>query len=193
MNATRQLCLISSLIPISHAPFVHYFVMMPVIAKADPDEAPALTAIAHQAKRAWGYPEAWILAWREALTLDRHYLLTHIVNAIRDHNDLLGFYSLVALDRSQHQWELDHLWLVPTAMGRGLGRALFEHAVGQARLAGARRLRILSDPNAEPFYHRMGAQTVGRVDASIGGVERWLPEMELRLGSRAGADSAEGP
>jgi GNAT superfamily N-acetyltransferase len=166
---------------------------MPSIAKSHPQDAPALTAIAHEAKRSWGYPEAWIRAWRDDLTLDQAYIESNLVFALRDQDRLLGFYSLIPLDSIEGRWELDNLWLVTATRGQGLGRALFEHAVNQARVAGARRLRILSDPHAEAFYHRMGAQTVGRLDASIGGVERWLPEMELVLEDHHGPGSPERP
>jgi len=162
------------------------------IVRATPDDAATLTAVAHDAKRFWGYPEAWIRSWRDDLTLDQAYIQSYLVYAIRDHDSLLGFYSLIPLDSMENVCDLDHLWVVPTAMGRGLGRALFEHAVDQARGRGARRFRILSDPHAEAFYHRMGARTVGRLDASIGGVERWLPEMELTLEDGPGPQSPDG-
>ena len=165
---------------------------MPTIVESRPHEAPALTRIAHSAKRFWGYPEAWIRSWRDDLTLDQAYIQAHLVYAVRDHDHWLGFYSLAPLD-TEDRLELDHLWVVPTAMGRGFGRALFEHAVDQARRAGARRLRILSDPHAEAFYRRMGARTVSRLDASIGGIERWLPEMELVLEDEPGPGSPQGP
>ncbi len=164
---------------------------MPLIVRANPNEAPALTAIAHQAKRFWGYPEAWIRSWRDDLTLDQAYIQSHIVYTIRDQRSLVGFYGLVSLNTADHQWELDHLWVVPAAMGRGLGRALFDHAVDQARRVGARRLRILSDPHAQAFYRRMGACAVGRVDGSIGGVERWLPTMELVIEGGPSPESSD--
>ena len=164
---------------------------MPLIVRANPNDAATLTAIAHQAKRFWGYPQAWILAWRDDLTLDQAYIQSHIVYAIRDQDSLVGFYGLVPRNTVEQGWELDHLWVVPAAMGRGLGRALFHHAVDQARRVGARRLRILSDPHAEAFYRRMGASTVGRVDGSIGGAERWLPTMELVIEGHPSPESSD--
>lgn len=170
----------------------NYLGRMTTIVECHPQDAQALTEIAHSAKRHWGYPEAWIQSWRDELTLDQAYIQSHSVYGIRDHIRLFGFYSLVQLDSMENRWELDHLWVIPTAMGRGHGRALFKHAVDQARRMGARRLRILSDPHAEAFYHRMGARTVDRLDAAIGGVERWLPEMELVIGEVPGPQSPDG-
>ena len=60
-------------------------------------------------------------------------------------------------------------------MGRGIGRALFEHAVEQARRLGSHALKIESDPNAEGFYKRMGAHRVGETITAIDGQRRELP------------------
>jgi GNAT superfamily N-acetyltransferase len=60
-------------------------------------------------------------------------------------------------------------------MGRGVGRALFEHALEQARRLGHRTLRIEADPNAEGFYTRMGARHVGVTVTNIEGQRRELP------------------
>ena len=57
--------------------------------------------------------------------------------------------------------DLLHLWVLPEAMRRGVGRSLFSHALERARNLGFRELEIESDPNAEGFYQRMGAQRVG--------------------------------
>jgi GNAT superfamily N-acetyltransferase len=66
------------------------------------------------------------------------------------------------------------------AMGRCAGRALFEASAGLARRLGARRMSILADPHAAPFYERMGARLTGRApsDAIPG---RTLPLYEYDL------------
>ena len=150
------------------------------IERAVPGEAAILTNIAHAAKRHWGYPDAWIQAWKEDLTLDQEYIRVQLVFTVRDPQPI-GFYAIIPLEHEE-RWDLDHMWVHPSAMGHGHGRALLHHAADQARKVGARGLRILSDPHAESFYLCMGATRVGRVEASIDGVERWLPEMDLHLG-----------
>jgi len=76
--------------------------------------------------------------------------------------------------------ELDLMFVDPPAMNRGAGRALFNAAVGLARRLGARRMPILADPNATPFYERMGARFVADApsDAIPG---RTLPLYEYDL------------
>lgn len=84
----------------------------------------------------------------------------------------VGFYALTSENDEMH---LDHLWIAPHAMGRGIGRALFEHALAQTKSLGHRTLKVESDPNAEGFYTRMGARRVGVNVTNIDGQRRELP------------------
>src|SRR5688572_22809252 len=61
---------------------------------------------------------------------------------------------------------LDHLWVVPSFMGRCVGRALFLHAAEIARASGAIRMKIVGDSYAERFYSCMNATLYGRESAS---------------------------
>ena len=73
---------------------------------------------------------------------------------------------------------LEHLWVLPEAMGRGIGRALFSHAVQRAKALGVQAIRIESDPYAEKFYERMGARRVGENRSEVDGQVRLLPVMQ---------------
>ena len=76
---------------------------------------------------------------------------------------------------------LDHLWVLPRAMVRGVGRALFQHAEEVARASGAVRIRIIGDPHAEQFYARMDATVYGRGPARMDETDRFLPLLEKSL------------
>ena len=64
--------------------------------------------------------------------------------------------------------------------GQGLGRQLVAHALAHARVSGAVGLDIAADPNAEPFYLRLGGRRVGDSAAPVpGDAERRLPLLVL--------------
>lgn len=149
------------------------------IRRARESDAAELTRIAHEAKRHWGYPERWIELWRDDLTLDPEFIAGNEVYLAEEGGEALGCYSLVAGSPS---WTLEDLWIRPAAMGRGLGRRLFEHARAVAAEAGASVLEIDADPNAEAFYLHMGAVRVGEVRSEIDGQPRVRPLLHLRLG-----------
>ncbi|PAP75608.1 GNAT family N-acetyltransferase [Rubrivirga marina] len=152
---------------------------MPSIRPARPAEADRLTEIALAAKRHWGYPETWMDAWRDALAFTPDGVEAHLVHVATEADDVPV--ACVALSVDGDAVELEHLWVEPAAMGRGLGRALFEHAVRVARDAGGTALFIDSDPFAEPFYQRMGAERVGWTRADVLGERRELPRLRFDL------------
>jgi len=142
------------------------------IVRAEPQDADALTEIAYAAKRHWGYPERWIECWRDTLTIRSEFIAADVAWCAMEDSRAVGFYLLTSESDGLH---LDHLWILPDAMGRGIGRSLFEHAVEEARTLGHRTLKIEADPNAEGFYTRMGARRVGETVTEIEGQRRELP------------------
>jgi GNAT superfamily N-acetyltransferase len=142
------------------------------IVRAKPEDAAVLTEIAFAAKRHWGYPERWIESWRDTLTIREDFIAANVTYSAMEDGRAVGFYLLTTESDGLH---LDHLWIAPHAMGRGIGRALFEHAVEQAKGLGYQAIKIEADPNAEGFYERMGAKRVGINVTEIEGELRQLP------------------
>jgi GNAT superfamily N-acetyltransferase len=144
------------------------------ILPAKPDDATALTDIAFAAKRHWGYPEKWMEGWRDALTIRPEFITSHETYVAILDNHMVGFH---ALGRKDDKLELLHMWVLPEAMGRGIGRRPFFHAVQRARELGCRELEIESDPNAEEFYLHMGAHRIGVTVKDLDGQRRELPVL----------------
>lgn len=153
------------------------------IVRTEPEDADALTEIAHAAKRHWGYPERWIESWRDILTMRPEFIAENVAYSAIEEDRAVGFYVLTTEADGPH---LDHLWIAPHAIGRGIGRALFDHAVEQARRLGHRTLKIEADPHAEGFYARMGARRVGEAVTEIDGHRRELPLLLVELEGIAG-------
>jgi GNAT superfamily N-acetyltransferase len=162
--------------------------MLVTIRPAAPSEAEVLSGLAMAGKRHWGYPEPWLEAWRGLLTITPDYLAAHVVSCAEDETGkVIGFY---ALERDGGHCRLEHLWLDPSFIGRGLGLQLFEHAVRAARALGAAELLIEADPNAEGFYLHMGAERVGETVSRLTGAERVLPQLRYALTAMAGRHRA---
>jgi GNAT superfamily N-acetyltransferase len=153
--------------------------MTTIIRRARPDEASLLTEIAHAAKRHWGYPEAWLARWRESLTFEPEFIAESPVYLAERDGVPVGCYALILGIPTAM---LEHLWVRPEAMGRGVGRRLFEHAARTAAGSGARWLRLDSDPHAVGFYERLGARRIGEVAADMDGVRRALPRLIFEVG-----------
>ena len=117
-------------------------------------------------------------AWCDELTVSPEFIRRQRVGVAELSGEIVRFYGLRCDD--DDDWHLKHLWLRPAHIGRGLGRALFGEAVREARAGGATELLIKSDPNAEPFYRRMGAERV-RVETYLllGAIPRTVPHLRF--------------
>jgi GNAT superfamily N-acetyltransferase len=147
------------------------------IRRAVAADADDLSTTAQAAKRHWGYPEPWLVAWRPTLTFVAEQVEALQAYVIEDGALVGGFYVLVP---GTPRWTLDHLWVRPEVMGQGLGRQLVSHALIRAREAGAMGLEIEADPNAESFYRHLGGRRVSEVAAPVTGApDRRLPLLVL--------------
>jgi GNAT superfamily N-acetyltransferase len=147
------------------------------IRDARPDEADALTELAMRSKASWGYDAAFMAACREELTFTPDKMAAWTVWVAELGGRLAG---MAALSLDGEEAELEEFFVEPELQGRGVGRALIDAFLTEARARGARTAGLDADPFAEPIYARLGFTTVGRSpSASIPG--RWLPRMQMRL------------
>jgi GNAT superfamily N-acetyltransferase len=136
---------------------------------ARPEEAALLSALALRSKAHWGYNDAFLAACRHELKIRRGEMASRHVTVAEVDGAVAGHYTIDGA-------ELGQLFVDPVYIGRGVGRALWTHAVGTARRLGIDTLSIDSDPFAEGFYLAMGATRVGSVPSgSIAGRE--LPRL----------------
>lgn len=149
------------------------------IRRAEASEAETLSAIARASKAHWPYAPEQIEAWREDLVVTSKDIVTTPVYALEEKGGIAGFFQLLPQGEC---WTLEHFWVAPEHMGKGLGRSLFEYAVAIAGEGGAHRIAIDADPHAEAFYCACGATTQSVVAAPIAGEpHRLRPQMTIDI------------
>ena len=141
-------------------------------------DAAALSELAFRSKAHWGYDAAFMETCRGYLTLSAEELDTWPAYIVEIDGRPAGFYVLIV--PGDGAAELDDLFVDPTAIGQGVGRRLWEHAVATARAHGCREIGFESDPHAEGFYLAMGAERIGEI-ASTAAPGRMLPLMRYRV------------
>jgi GNAT superfamily N-acetyltransferase len=147
---------------------------------AKPEEAEALTALCMRSKAHWGYDAEFMRLSTLSLTVTPEAIETGRVLVAEDKDGaLLGVAAAMPMPK-QGVYDLDRLFIEPSAIKTGVGRVLFLAAAELARKEGAKELLILADRNAGPFYERVGATYVGEaISDSIPG--RMLPVYEFDL------------
>ena len=113
--------------------------------------------IAVEAKAHWGYDRALVEEWALGGDFDPESLRKRLLYVAESDGRPVGWAALIP--RGEVGW-LEDLWVEPAWIGRGVGRALFEHVAADARQRGARRLEWEAEPNAQGFYEHLGATYV---------------------------------
>lgn len=148
-----------------------------MIRRADCKEHHILTEISFASKNYWNYPEEFLQIWQEELTITKKYILQNEVVVIENGQSILGYYSLAHLKSALHfsnftieagHW-MEHLFIQPSFIGKGLGKKLFEHCLKLCRSKNISKLKILADPNAKGFYLKLGCNYIKDCPSSIEG------------------------
>jgi len=148
-----------------------------VIRPARPGEAESISALAVRSKSHWKYTPGQMAVFRVELTVTSEQIPGRRAHVLEEAGRVVGFYTL--LPRDARVAELEHLFVEPTELGRGVGTALFHHACDVARQAGFQDLVIQSDPNAAGFYRALGARLEREIPSSIPG--RTIPYFAYSL------------
>ena len=135
-----------------------------MIRAATVHDAATLTQLSHASKRHWDYPQEYFVIWVEELTVSPAYINDHQVFVFERDSTILAYYSLIELQEeltlagSQFDkgfW-LDHMFVAPLSIGKGIGRLLFTHLLGHCQAHRINKVQILADPHSGGFYQKMG-------------------------------------
>ncbi len=143
--------------------------------KAKPEEAECLSDLAIESKGHWGYAQEQLDIWRKDLRVEREYIEKHTVRTIWLNSDRIGFFAI----KKEEEITLDHFWLLSRAIGRGIGKVVFQEIEKTCIALGIEEFVIVSDPNAEGFYLHQGAQQIGEVESTP--QNRMLPKLLYRV------------
>ena len=143
------------------------------------EELPTLSALCLRSKAVWGYGNDFMDACRGELTIEPYELQSSSIAVAEANGKIVG---VAQLQVTGSEADLLKLFVDPTMLRGGVGMRLFHWATSEATALGAHRMVIEADPDAAPFYRRMGAKDCGFAPSgSIPG--RMLPKLVTELGS----------
>lgn len=150
------------------------------IRDALPGELDTLSALMLRSKGVHGCDAAFLelcrveLRLTEARRREERVRVALEQRALAAEPRLLGVAALALADEA----ELTALFVEPAELGRGIGLALWQDAIEEARRRGFASVRIESDPYALPWYLARGAVLRGETPSgSLAG--RVLPWLEF--------------
>jgi len=107
-----------------------------------------------------------LLAHPDAIELPLEQIRAGGVFVAEVAGSVMGFAAI--LSREDGDFELDALFVEPSAWRQGIGRALVEHCAAAARDMGAESLHVLGNPHAESFYNACGFNMLGTKQTRFG-------------------------
>jgi len=141
------------------------------------EELPALSALCLRSKAVWGYDKDFIEACRNELTIEPCDMQSSTIAVAEESGRIVG---MAQVKVTGDDADLLKLFVEPTVLRAGVGTRLFHWAISEAARMGADRMLIEADPEAAPFYRRMGAKDCGLAPSgSIPG--RMLPKLVREL------------
>ncbi|USG64797.1 GNAT family N-acetyltransferase [Brevibacillus ruminantium] len=148
------------------------------IRKARIDEARFLSDLSFRSKAYWGYSDDFMEACRNDLTLTPEYIASSLVFVLEDGGAIRGF---MGLEREPDGGcLLKDLFIEPDVIGKGYGRALWNHMLKVAQDLQVRNVTLHSEPYAENFYLLMGAKRIGEIESTVF-PGRKLPLLEVEI------------
>ncbi len=171
-----------------------------MIRQARPSDAAELTELSFRSKGYWGYPEHYFEIWKDELTISADDIAGKSIFVHEDHAApvITGYYSLVFLKEDQvfsggvlaHGWWLEHMFVAPLCIGKGIGTRLFGHMREFCLDRRIDSVGILTDPHARGFYEKMGCVYLGEYASTI--QDSTTPHFECRVaGSSCKAEKTE--
>ena len=152
-----------------------FFTILP----AKSGEAFLLSEVAMRSKASLGHPSHWLELWRIELEVTEGDIKKEsIFKAVDEQGQIMGFYRLSGRGE---KLTLSGFWVLPDQMHQGVGSALYQHMLKRAKELKTSSIEWESDPQAAPFYLKMGAKEIGKRVYLIEGHERILPIFQVQF------------
>lgn len=135
-----------------------------------------INSLIRESKGFWGYPDSFLDDFMMRWGIKEAYIYTNEIRLFEKEGKLIGLYAFKINDSNAP--ELDLFFVRHNQIGEGIGKVMWQHALDHALKHNWIEFKIIADPNAEPFYVRMGATTIGKFESFPG---RFVPVMKMKL------------
>ncbi len=145
--------------------------------RAKTEESKFLSELALRSKAFWPYHPDYLVKCVDALALTEKDIAEWPVYVAEFREEVVGFFALKHISNEDR---LDHLWIDPRFIRKGIGRFLFLKAIEEAKNLGWLKFRIAAEPYALDFYSKMGTVHIGEIQSRIK-PDLFLPHLEFIL------------
>ena len=135
-----------------------------------------INALIRESKSFWGYSDSFLDQFMAQWGIKASHLAMNEVLVFEKEGDLIGLFAFKI--NNENNPELNLFFVNRNHIGQGIGKKIWQHALSYALNRGWDEFKIIADPNAEQFYERLGAKTIGTFESFPG---RFVPVMTMKL------------
>ena len=143
-------------------------------------DLPVLNKIIKASKMHWGYPSEWWDHWEKDTLLKEPDFTTGFIFVLELDNSIEGVCTIFEEKNHygiEHLYEIEHLFIRPSTIGKGLGKTLLAESLRRA-ITKEKPVVVVADPNALSFYQKQGFFQFSQVASKPAG--RYLPVLKMR-------------
>jgi GNAT superfamily N-acetyltransferase len=158
-----------------------------MIRLAHKTEDGVLSDISLLSKSYWNYSQEHMEIFQKELKISDKYITNNKVWVYVIENKIAAYCSIKYLKEDkvypictlQKGFWLDHMFVLPEYIKRGIGRSLFNTIIDFMKSNKIDSIQILADPHSKIFYEKMGCTYISEYPSSIKG--RTTPYLTFKL------------
>ncbi|MDF2985869.1 MAG: N-acetyltransferase [Eubacterium sp.] len=127
-------------------------------------ECEKLTETAVKSEAYWGYDSEYMNNFKTYYSVSKEFINLNPTFVIEEDSNIVGFYGLFT---KNNQTELEYFFIAPQYIGQGYGKRMWMHLIKECHNTGIKEFNIVTSPQAEEFYVKMGAAPAGEVESLL--------------------------
>jgi GNAT superfamily N-acetyltransferase len=141
------------------------------------ENAELLSELAYESEAYWGNGGEYMEQFSLFYNVSAEFIKKNPVYILEEDHCPVGFCGLLQTEKG---WELEFFYIGVQFIGKGYGRKLWESLLGECAKLGVKSFELVTSPEAEPFYEKMGAETICHVESLIN-KDRIIPRLKYIL------------
>jgi GNAT superfamily N-acetyltransferase len=128
------------------------------------NESETLSNIAARSESYWGYDSDYMEKFKDIYKVTEEFISKNTTFIIEEYNNIIGFYGVLI---ENDMASLEYFFIEPEYIGQGYGKLLWNHLVKHSKIIGIKEFIIVTSPQAQEFYIKMGAVTCGEIESLL--------------------------
>ncbi len=149
-----------------------------IFRKATITELDKLNQFLRDSKGVWGYSDSFLDDFIKKFGLTENHLQTNEVMMFEENSQLKAIFSF---SYKSDEAKLDDFFVAPALIRQGLGKLMWQAVLEYACAKNWPSFILISDPNAQGFYEKMGAVKIADHETFSG---RFVPVMRYTIFSK---------